>query len=73
MCDARAGPRTRPARLQYDPAHRAIAGATLDHYHWHLELLPRIAGVAGFEWATGYHINAVLPEESARRLRDNLD
>ena len=38
-------------------------------YHWRLEILPRITGVAGFEWGTGIHINVVLPEEAARQLR----
>jgi UDPglucose--hexose-1-phosphate uridylyltransferase len=43
----------------------------LEHYHWHLEILPRITGVAGFEWATGYFINSTEPEEYARLLRDS--
>lgn len=38
-------------------------------YHWHLELLPRLTGVAGFEWATGWFINPLPPEEAATRLR----
>ena len=42
----------------------------LTHYHWHLEILPRITGVAGFEWATGCYINMMEPEEYARLLRD---
>ena len=40
-----------------------------DHYHWHLELLPRGSKQAGFEWATGVFVNAVAPEEAADRLR----
>ena len=39
-------------------------------YHWRIELLPRLTGVAGFEWATGMHINPVLPESAARRMRE---
>jgi len=38
-------------------------------YHWHIEILPRLARLAGFEWGTGFHINAVPPEEAAARLR----
>jgi UDPglucose--hexose-1-phosphate uridylyltransferase len=41
----------------------------LTHYHWHLELLPRVTGVAGFEWAAGAFINPVPPEDAAARLR----
>ncbi|HEY1786405.1 MAG TPA: HIT domain-containing protein, partial [Pirellulales bacterium] len=42
---------------------------SLDHYHWHMEIIPRVASVAGFEWGTGYFINPVLPEEAAESLR----
>lgn len=38
-------------------------------FHWHLEILPRLGKVAGFEWSTGFHINPVLPEEAASKLR----
>jgi UDPglucose--hexose-1-phosphate uridylyltransferase len=40
-----------------------------DHYHWHIEILPRIAKAGGFEWGTGYFINSVPPEEAALALR----
>jgi UDPglucose--hexose-1-phosphate uridylyltransferase len=39
-------------------------------WHWHLEILPRISNVAGFEWGTGFYINPTPPEEAARYLRD---
>ncbi|MFO0982290.1 MAG: galactose-1-phosphate uridylyltransferase [Planctomycetota bacterium] len=39
-------------------------------YHWHLELIPRLTKVAGFEWGTGYYINSTPPEDAARYLRD---
>ena len=38
-------------------------------FHWHLELLPRITRVAGFEWGTGFYINPTPPEDAARFLR----
>ena len=40
-----------------------------DYYHWHLEILPRITNLAGFEIATGSFINSTLPEKAAHRLR----
>ena len=40
-----------------------------DHYHWHIEILPRIAMQAGFEWGTGIHINTVAPSRAASELR----
>ncbi len=42
----------------------------LEHYHWHLEIMPKLTKVAGFEWATGFHINPTPPEESAKFLRE---
>lgn len=46
-----------------------LAAGPLPHYHWHLEVLPRITGVAGFEWGTGYFVNPVPPEQAAEYLR----
>ena len=43
---------------------------TLPHYHWHLEIIPKLTKVAGFEWGTGFYINPTPPEESAKFLRD---
>ena len=42
----------------------------LPHYHWHIEIIPRLTKVAGFEWGTGFYINPTPPEESARFLRE---
>ncbi len=41
-----------------------------EHYHWHIEIAPRLSKLAGFEWATGTYINSVPPEEAARKLRE---
>ena len=40
-----------------------------DHYHWHVEIFPRLATTAGFEWGAGYFINPVPPEQAAAILR----
>jgi len=42
----------------------------LDHFHWHLELIPKLTRVAGFEWGSGFFINAVPPEDAAAALRN---
>ena len=42
------------------------------HYHWHVEMVPRIIVSAGFELATGMHINVLAPREAACRLREKL-
>jgi len=39
------------------------------YYHWHIEIMPRISNKAGFEWGTGFHINSVMPEKAAEKLR----
>lgn len=46
------------------------ATAALERWHWHLEILPRVTHLAGFELATGCHITAVPAVEAAARLRD---
>ncbi|MFN3966118.1 MAG: galactose-1-phosphate uridylyltransferase [Endomicrobiia bacterium] len=40
------------------------------YYHWHIELMPRLTKVAGFEWGTGFYINPTPPEEAAGFLRE---
>lgn len=42
----------------------------MPHYHWHIEIMPRLTKVAGFEWGTGFYINPTPPEESAQFLRE---
>jgi UDPglucose--hexose-1-phosphate uridylyltransferase len=42
----------------------------MKHYHWHLEIIPRLTRVAGFEWGTGFYINPVPPEQAATVLRE---
>ncbi len=42
-------------------------------YRWHVELVPRIFGLAGFELATGCALNSVYPEEAARFLRETIE
>jgi UDPglucose--hexose-1-phosphate uridylyltransferase len=39
-------------------------------WHWHMEILPRLTKIAGFEWGTGFYINPTPPEDAARFLRD---
>jgi UDPglucose--hexose-1-phosphate uridylyltransferase len=39
------------------------------HYHWHLEIFPRLTKTAGFEWGAGDYINTVAPEDAAATLR----
>ena len=47
-----------------------IQDQPMAHYHWHLEIIPRMTNAAGFEWGTGLHINPTPPEEAAKFLRE---
>jgi len=40
------------------------------YYHFHLEILPILTRVAGFEWGTGFYINPTRSEDAAAFLRD---
>ena len=47
-----------------------VQEAPLAYYHWHIEIIPKLTKVAGFEWGTGFYINPTPPEEAARFLRE---
>jgi len=65
----------RLARLFGDPPYNfALHTAPLretdpEHFHWHLELMPKLTRLAGFELGTGFFINPTPPEDAARFLR----
>ena len=42
-----------------------------EYFHWHIEIIPRLTNIAGFEWGTGFYINPMPPEEAAEILRKN--
>ncbi|MFC1594714.1 galactose-1-phosphate uridylyltransferase [Candidatus Omnitrophota bacterium] len=67
------------ARLQkvlYNPAynftiHTAPAGGEYaKSYHWHIEIMPKLTRVAGFEWGTGFYIVPTPPEVAVHYLRE---
>ena len=37
---------------------------------WRIEIMPRLAQLAGLELGTGVHLNVLAPEDAAQRLRD---
>jgi UDPglucose--hexose-1-phosphate uridylyltransferase len=41
----------------------------IQHYHWHIEIMPTLTKTAGFEWGSGFYINPTPPEEAASFLR----
>jgi UDPglucose--hexose-1-phosphate uridylyltransferase len=61
--------------LQQPPYNLLIHSAPLaepagEFYHWHVEIIPTLTKVAGFERATGFYLNPTAPEEAAQVLRE---
>jgi UDPglucose--hexose-1-phosphate uridylyltransferase len=57
------------------PKHQRLGkpeywGSVEYDYHWHIELVPRLTQIAGFEWGTGFYINPTSPEDAATFLRE---
>lgn len=55
-----------------DPVLDAAGTDVTQDWHGHIEILPRLSRLAGFEAGTGYAINATRPEDAAARLRGLL-
>jgi len=45
------------------------AGLHEDYYHFHVEIIPRLTVIAGFEFGTGFFINPTAPELAADTLK----
>jgi UDPglucose--hexose-1-phosphate uridylyltransferase len=41
-----------------------------ESFHWHIDVVPRLTQLAGFEFGTGVNVNIVAPERAAAELRD---
>jgi len=53
---------TAPAETDLESVH--------EFYSWHIEILPKVQVMAGFEMGTGVDINVVDPDEAAKLLRE---
>lgn len=40
-----------------------------ESFHWHIEIIPHLTSVAGFELGTGFYVNPTPPEAAAKLLR----
>jgi UDPglucose--hexose-1-phosphate uridylyltransferase len=60
--------------LLQDPSYNFIIhtspinGHDREDYHWHVEIMPKLSKVAGFEWGSGFYINPVPPDIAAGNL-----
>jgi|UniRef100_A0A7C6AA89 UDPglucose--hexose-1-phosphate uridylyltransferase len=43
-----------------------------DDFHWHIEIIPRIKRMDGFEWGSGFYINSIAPEIATAKLKERL-
>ena len=41
-----------------------------ESYHWHIEVIPKLTRVAGFEWGTGFYYVPTAPEKAAKHLKE---
>src|SRR4030043_295789 len=41
-----------------------------EDFHWHLEIIPRLMRMSGFEWGSGFYILPTSPENAAKYLRE---
>jgi UDPglucose--hexose-1-phosphate uridylyltransferase len=48
---------------------RPVGGSFTKEYHWHIEIMPKLTKVAGFEWGSGFYINPTAPEDACNYLR----
>jgi UDPglucose--hexose-1-phosphate uridylyltransferase len=44
--------------------------ASEQYYHWHMEILPRLTFITGFEWGSDVYINSTSPEDAASFLKE---
>jgi len=55
-----------PLAVSADAGYGELSETT---FHWHLEVLPRLSRMAGFEAGTGFTINSISAEKAARTIR----
>ena len=56
----------------YNFGFHQIVAKSCDHFHWHLEVYPKLTVWAGFEKNTEMFINVVSPEDAATSLREAM-
>jgi len=46
-----------------------VNGDSSESYHWHIEFMPKLTRVAGFEWGSGFYLVPTPPELAAQYLK----
>jgi len=60
---------TSPARIPRHSQWHTLG----EDFHWHIEVMPRLTGITGFEIGAGMHILTTSPEDSAKYLKEVQD
>jgi len=60
---------SRPTAYNFFLHSSPFDSVAIEHYHWHIEVVPRLTITAGYEWGSGCAINPVSPETAAAALR----
>ena len=47
-----------------------IDGEERPGYHWHMEIMPRVSRIAGFEWGTGFYLVPTPPDMAMKYLKE---
>ena len=55
--------------IHSSPVNGDVAGG-IDYYHWHIEFMPKLTRVAGFEWGSGFYVVSTPPELAAKYLKE---
>jgi UDPglucose--hexose-1-phosphate uridylyltransferase len=68
---------TKVKKIFANPAYNFIVHSSpinsegsVEGYHWHIEFIPKLTRVAGFEWGTGFYIVPTPPELAAKYLKE---
>jgi UDPglucose--hexose-1-phosphate uridylyltransferase len=46
-----------------------FAQRNIPEYHWHIEIMPIVVHIAGFEWGSGFYINPMPPEKAVKEMQ----
>jgi UDPglucose--hexose-1-phosphate uridylyltransferase len=41
-----------------------------ESFHWHIEIVPKLTKLSGFEWGTGFYVVHTDPKDAAKYLRE---
>jgi UDPglucose--hexose-1-phosphate uridylyltransferase len=55
--------------LHISPINSGDEAVWKESFHWHIEIVPQLMQMSGFEWGTGFYVVRTSPEAAAEFLR----